>query len=66
MDGAFDPTVAKSAASEGRPMGNKKAKLARDAAQAPERLQSCLEKYIADVTMNNLLRDEKYDASKRS
>jgi hypothetical protein len=27
-----------------------------------ERLQSCLEKYIANVTTNNVLRDEKYDA----
>jgi hypothetical protein len=43
-------------------MWNKKAKLARDAAPSTERLQSCIEKCTADVTMNNVLRDEKYDA----
>jgi hypothetical protein len=53
--------VSTPSASEGHPMGNKNAKLALDMTPAAERLQSCLVKCIADVTTNNVLRDEKYD-----
>jgi hypothetical protein len=43
-------------------MRNKKAKLARYEAPAVKRLQSSIEKCIASVATNNVVREEKYDA----
>jgi hypothetical protein len=61
-DGPFDPRASTPAASEGRPIGNKTAKAARDTVPSSERLQSSLEKCITNVASNAMLREQKYDA----
>src|SRR3954471_7751950 len=58
-NGVYDPDVPAPAASEGRPAeGNKKAKAAKVAAPAAERLQSAIEKCIADAASNVAIREE--------
>jgi hypothetical protein len=58
-NGVYDPDAPAPAASEGRPAeGNKKAKAAKAAAPAAERLQSAIEKCIADAASNAAIREE--------
>src|SRR4051812_27776760 len=58
-NGVYDPDAPAPAASEGRPTeGNKKAKAAKAAAPAAERLQSAIEKCIADAASNAATREE--------
>jgi len=58
-NGVYDPDAPAPAASEGRPAeGNKKAKAAKAAAPAAERLQSAIEKCIADAATNSAIREE--------
>src|SRR3954466_11254095 len=58
-NGVYDPDALAPAASEGRPTeGNKKAKAAKAKAPAVERLQSAIEKCIADDASNAAIREE--------
>jgi hypothetical protein len=62
-DPAFDPTVTLPAARKGRSaMGTRKAKISRDEAPAMEMLQLSINKCTVSVAMNNVTREEKYDA----
>jgi hypothetical protein len=45
----------------GRPIGNKKTKLAAIEAASSERVQSSIDKCLTDVTTNLFIRDEKSD-----
>ena len=55
----YDPDAPAPAASEGRPAeGNKNAKASKAAAPAAERLQSAIEKCIADAASNAAIREE--------
>lgn len=54
----YDPKGAPSAAAGGRPIGHKKAKAARDAVPATERLYTCIEKCMTAATAQAAKRDE--------
>jgi hypothetical protein len=45
-----------------RRLGNKKAKAATDAATSSERVQASINKCLADISTNSILRDQKSDA----
>src|ERR1041385_2806164 len=58
-NGVYDPDAPTPAASEGRPAeGNKKAKASKAKAPAAERLQSAIEKCIANAASNAAIREE--------
>src|SRR4051812_5515154 len=62
-NGVYNPDEPAPAVSEGRPAeGNKKAKAAKAAPPAAERLQSAIEKCIANAASNAAIREEKAQA----
>ncbi|KAE8778065.1 putative methionyl-tRNA synthetase [Hordeum vulgare] len=61
-DDIYNLAAPASATPEGRPDGTKRAKTARDAAPATERLQSSIEQCIADAKSNAAKREEKSEA----
>jgi hypothetical protein len=58
----YKPDAPAPGVADGRPDGNKRAKAARDAAPAAERLQSSIEQCIADAKNSAAKREEKSDA----
>jgi len=53
----YDPSQPAPPASERRPIGNKKAKAARDAAPGTERLHACFEKCMTEAAANPVKRE---------
>jgi hypothetical protein len=49
-------------ASEGQHISKKKAKDARDAVTSWERVQASIDRCLADVSVNSIMRDQKSDA----
>ncbi|KAE8794750.1 putative methionyl-tRNA synthetase [Hordeum vulgare] len=60
----YSPDTPASAAVEGHPDGTKKARAARDAAPAAERLQASIEQCIADINSTAARREEKSDTGR--
>ncbi|CAM0874586.1 unnamed protein product [Alopecurus aequalis] len=60
--GTRRPSTTRTCLSSGRPIGNKKAKAARDMAPAAERLPSSIDQYIADAKSDTVVREEKSEA----
>jgi hypothetical protein len=58
----IDVDAPPSTASEGRHISNKKAKDARDAVTSWERVQASIDRCLADVSANSIMRDQKSDA----
>ncbi|CAM0902630.1 unnamed protein product [Alopecurus aequalis] len=58
----YNPNASVAGAAEGRPIGNKKTKAARDMAPAAERLQSSIDQCIADAKSQAVVREEKSEA----
>ncbi|CAM0870831.1 unnamed protein product [Alopecurus aequalis] len=61
-EAVYNPDAPVAGAAEGRPIGNKKAKAARDMAPAAERLQSSIDQCIADTKSHAVVREEKSEA----
>ena len=59
----YNPDAPGTVAADGRPDGNKKAKVAKANAPATERLHSLIERCIADAKTHALRREEKCDAT---
>ncbi|CAM0944959.1 unnamed protein product [Alopecurus aequalis] len=56
------PSTTQTRLSSGRPIGNKKAKAARDMAPVAERLQSSIDQCIAHARSHAVVREEKFEA----
>ncbi|CAM0871607.1 unnamed protein product [Alopecurus aequalis] len=61
-EAVYNPDAPVAGAAEGRPIGNKKAKAARDMAPAAERLQTSIDQCIADAKSHAIVREEKSEA----
>ena len=59
MNGVYNPDAPALGSTEGRPHGNKKTKVARNAAPAAGKLHSSMERCLADAKSHDVLREDK-------